>query len=99
MQEPRRLSRSEVPGSHGHRVYLILFAALSLQGATNPNLLLQVSNETASSPGSTQIEISLASPALIASGRIVMDFDPSVFASLANPGVFGSKSDAYGAAT
>jgi uncharacterized protein (TIGR03437 family) len=98
---PKRLLllRAGVPGSHGHCVYLILFATLSLQAATTPSLIVQVSNETTSSPGSTQIEISLVSPALIASGRIVMDFDPSIFASLSNPGVFGSKSDAYGAAT
>ena len=81
-----------------HLVWLLVLSA-SASGAASANLTLQVSAETAPPGGWAQIKISLAAPALVGSGRIVMDFDPSVFTAIASPGVFGASGDAYGAAT
>jgi uncharacterized protein (TIGR03437 family) len=78
---------------------LALAASVSSANAASANLALQVSAETAPPGGWAQIKISLATPALVGSGRIVMDFDPSVFTAIASPGVFGASGDAYGEAT
>ena len=60
---------------------------------------LQVSNDTVP-PGTTaQIKISSAKPVLVAAGRIVIDFDPTVFDNIAAAQVFSAAGDAYGAAT
>ncbi|HEV3199687.1 MAG TPA: hypothetical protein VGZ73_17405, partial [Bryobacteraceae bacterium] len=78
---------------------LALAACVSGAEAANANLALQVSAETAPPGGWAQIKIFLTTPALVSSGRIVMDFDPSVFRALGTAGVFGASGDAYGAAT
>ena len=40
--------------------------------------------------------MSLAAPALVASGRIVMDLDPTVFGNIGTVAVFSANGDAYG---
>ena len=77
---------------------LALAAGVSDAEAAGAKLALQVSGETAPAGGWAQIKISLAAPALVGSGRIVMDFDPSMFTAIASAGVFGASGDAYGAA-
>ena len=69
---------------------------VALAGA---DLTLQVSNETAPAGGWVQVKISLAAPALIAKGRIVMDFYSSVFGDIGAVAVFSAAGDAYGFAT
>src|ERR1700722_7523684 len=78
-------------------VTLALLATGASQ-ASAASLALQVSNETAPPGGWAQIKISAAMPALITSGRIVVNFDPSVFGPIANVAVFSSTGDSTGVA-
>src|ERR1039458_4726515 len=48
------------------------------------NLTLQISSETAPAGGWAQIKISAATPQLISSGRLVMQFDPAVFGPISS---------------
>ena len=64
--------------------------------AASPPLTLQVSAEIVPAGGWAQIKISANRPQLIASGRIVMDLDPSVFGAIQSAGLFGANGDAYG---
>src|SRR5580704_16196087 len=66
--------------------------------ASAASLALRVSNEIAPVDGWAQVKISASAPALIASGRIVVNFDPSVFGPIANVAVFSSEGDAEGVA-
>src|SRR5579863_5954487 len=75
-------------------VALVLVAG----SASAASLALQVSNETAPPGGYAQIKISASAPALIASGRIVVNFDPAVFGPIANVAVFSATGDADGVA-
>src|SRR5579862_608817 len=72
--------------------------AIAATQASAANLTLQVSSKTAPPGGWTQITISAATPALIASGRIVVNFDPTVFGPIANVAVFSAAGDAEGVA-
>ncbi len=76
----------------------IALAAFFAGPASAANLALQVSNELAPVGGWAQVKISAAAPALIASGRIVVNFDPSVFGPIANVAVFSAAGDAVGVA-
>jgi hypothetical protein len=78
-----------------------LSGATTLHGdvAAAPPLTLQISQETAPAGGWVQLKISLAVPALVGSGRIVMDLDPSVFGNIGTVSVFSAAGDAYGIAT
>ncbi len=76
---------------------IALVASLAGQ-ASAANLALQVSNETAPPGGWAQVTISASAPALIASGRIVVNFDPSVFGPISNVAVFSAKGDGVGVA-
>jgi uncharacterized protein (TIGR03437 family) len=67
--------------------------------APSPALAIQVSNETAPSGGWAQVKISLAAPALVASGRVVIDFDPSIFGNIAAAAVFSAQGDALASIT
>lgn len=78
---------------------LALSAGISSAAGASASLAVQVSAETAPPGGWAQIKISLAAPALVGTGRIVMDFDPSMFTAIASAGVFGASGDAYGVAT
>jgi hypothetical protein len=69
---------------------------VALAGA---DLTLQVSNETAPAGGWAQVKVSLAAPALVGKGEIVMDLDPSVFGEIGAVAVFSAAGDAYGFAT
>jgi len=77
----------------------LLVGGASGARAASANLAVHVSAETAPAGQWVQFKISLGAPALVSSGRIVMDFDTSMFTAIAAPGVFGSSGDAYGAAT
>ena len=77
-------------------ILLGLALPIALAGA---DLTLQVSNETAPAGGWVQVKVSLAAPALVAKGRIAMDFDPSVFGDVGTVAVFSAAGDAYGFAT
>src|ERR1043166_9128070 len=67
--------------------------------AASSTLALQVSSETAPAGGWVQMKIAASTPALIARGRLVIDFDPGFFDTVLSPGVFGSNTDAYGVVT
>jgi uncharacterized protein (TIGR03437 family) len=71
----------------------ILVQAAALQGAS---LTLQVSTEAAPPGGSAQFKVSVASPALIATGNISIDFDPSMFGNVASVTVFSATGDQIG---
>jgi uncharacterized protein (TIGR03437 family) len=76
-------------------------AAADLLGAVPPGtaLTVQVSTEIAPAWGWVQVKLSLAAPALVGSGRIVMDFDPTVFGPIGTVAVFSAAGDALGFAT
>lgn len=87
------------------RCRLLILAALcgvldgGLFGGSTPRVLtLQISNDTAPAGGWTQIKISLTAPHPVAAGKLVMDLDPSVFASIGSISVFSAEGDAYGMA-
>jgi uncharacterized protein (TIGR03437 family) len=63
------------------------------------NLSLQISSETAPAGGWAQIKVYSATPQLVASGRILMKFDPAVFAGVAGVAAFSAQGDAVGVAT
>jgi uncharacterized protein (TIGR03437 family) len=66
--------------------------------ASAASLALRVSNEIAPVGGWAQVKISASAPALITSGRIVVNFDPAVFGPIANVAVFSAAGDAGGVA-
>ena len=78
-------------------VLSLLACLLSPLAWTAPTLL--VSTEKVPAGGTAQFKISLSAPARITSGRIVMDFDPSVFGDIQSVAVFGANADSYGAST
>lgn len=82
-------------------VLLMLGAAsvLSADTPSAPSLTMQISNETAPAGGWVQLKVSLSAPALVGSGRIVMDLDPTVFGNIGTVSVFSASGDAYGIAT
>jgi uncharacterized protein (TIGR03437 family) len=63
------------------------------------DLALQISNETAPPGGWAQVKVSAVTPQLVATGRIVMKFDPAVFGNIADVSVFSAQGDAMGVAT
>ena len=69
--------------------------ALAAAATTTP-LTLQISNETAPAGGFVQFKISATAPALIASGNLSMDFDPSIFGPIAQLSVFSATGDQIG---
>jgi hypothetical protein len=76
----------------------ITIAALLACHAAGANLALQVSNETAPAGGWAQVKIFAAAPTLIASGRMIVNLDPSVFGPIARVAVFSAVGDAAGVA-
>ena len=88
----RRVSRCVVP------IQLVL-AALLAAPLSAANLTLQISSETAPPGGFAQIKISSPTPQLVASGRLVMKFDPAVFGTISSVAVFSAQGDAVGIAT
>ena len=88
----RRVSRCVVP------IQLVL-AALLTGPLSAANLTLQISSETAPSGGWAQIKISSPTPQLVASGRMVMKFDPAVFGPISSVAVFSAQGDAVGIAS
>jgi uncharacterized protein (TIGR03437 family) len=97
MLNPRR---RHVSWGRGACVVLVHITAIALWANSSfaGNLTLQISSQTVPAGGWAQIQISAAPPALIASGRIVMNFDPSVFGPIASVAVFSAAGDAVGAA-
>jgi uncharacterized protein (TIGR03437 family) len=73
-----------------------LAALIPVAFAADPALVLQVSSETAPPGGSAQIKVSLSAPALIATGTLSMDFDPTVFGNVASVSVFSATGDQIG---
>ena len=78
-----------------YSVLLLAFLA-NLVSAATPSLVLQVSSEAAPAGGFVQFKVSASSPALIGSGAISMDPDPTVFGHIANVAVFSATGDALG---
>lgn len=74
---------------------LCVFAAVCCAQPV-PNLQIQVSKETVPAGGTAQFKITVAAPAEIATGRIVMDFDPTLFGDVISAAVFSANGDAYG---
>src|ERR1019366_7035604 len=60
---------------------------------------LQISTEAAPAGGWAQIKIYAAKPMAIASGHLVLSFDPTAFGNGAMVGLFGANGDAAGLAT
>jgi uncharacterized protein (TIGR03437 family) len=85
---------------HRHLCVVVTRLALASLGcaACAQTLTLQVSNEIAPAGGWAQIKISASAPAQVAGGRIVMNFDPSVFGPIASVALFSSTGDAMGVA-
>ena len=77
---------------------LVLFALLA-GPLSAVDLALQISSETAPAGGWAQIKIFSATPQHVASGRIVMNFDPAVFGPISAVAVFSAQGDAIGVAT
>ena len=97
----KRLRRVSVSFRHGIGFILLLpllGTPLAAQTPAPPALALQISNETAPAGGWVQVKISLAAPALVASGRIVMNFDPTVFGPIGTVSVFSAAGDTFGLA-
>ncbi|MGD0437864.1 MAG: hypothetical protein ABSB86_15480, partial [Bryobacteraceae bacterium] len=65
----------------------------------NPVLQLIVSSESAPPGGMAQFKIYSASPATIASGQIVINFDPTVVGQIAGATAFSASGDQWGSAT
>src|SRR5260370_39466530 len=90
-------------GAPFRRCACVIPTQLVLSLLTGPlsagNLALQISSETAPAGGWAQIKIYAATPQLVATGRIVMKFDPAVFGSIAGVAVFSAQGDAEGLAT
>jgi hypothetical protein len=79
------------------RVIPIHFSlARFLLGAITTPASVVVSNETAPPGGTVQLKFSLSRPALIATGRLSVDLDPTMFASVTTASVFSANGDAYG---
>jgi hypothetical protein len=99
----RKLRLRDVSYSRSACVILAQIALVApLAGqASAGNLALQVSSEIGPPGGWAQIKISATVPARIASGRIVMTFDPSTFYDtndIVNVAVFSATGDAVGIA-
>jgi len=89
--QSRRVSRCVIP------TQLVLFALLAgpLPAA---DLALRISGETAPAGGWAQIKVFSQTPQLVASGRIVMTFDPAIFGTISSVAVFSAQGDAMGIA-
>ncbi|MGH9718678.1 MAG: BACON domain-containing protein [Bryobacteraceae bacterium] len=59
---------------------------------------VQVSTETAPAGGTAQFKISLAKPLALIDGRVVMEFDPTVFGEVISVNVLSATGDVLGAA-
>jgi hypothetical protein len=76
-------------------VRLAVCSALThLPGFAQTPIELRISNESAPAGGFVQIKIFATHPALIASGQITLDLDPSVFGGVAGAAVFSPHGDA-----
>jgi uncharacterized protein (TIGR03437 family) len=67
-------------------------------GASTP-VTLQISTETAPPGGWAQFKISATAPILIASGQVLMTFDPTVFGPVAQVTAFSATGDQIGYAS
>lgn len=96
----RELLVFTAPFRHGLWAFLtqllLVSICTSVLSAASPSLALQVSNETAPAGSFAQFKISLTSPALVESGALSMDFDPTVFGNIVNVAVFSATGDAIG---
>jgi uncharacterized protein (TIGR03437 family) len=89
--QSRRVFRCVIP------TQLVLLALLAgpLPAA---DLALRISGETAPAGGWAQIKVFSQTPQLVASGRIVMTFDPAIFGTISSVAVFSAQGDAMGIA-
>src|ERR1700722_3420802 len=67
--------------------------------AANPSISLHVSSETEPPGGYAQFKISLASPTLVSSGSVSMNFDPAIFGNIVSAAAFSATGDQTGFAT
>ena len=95
----RRRSRLFVSFRHSLSALCLCLAQPLFAQAASLALAIQVSNETAPSGGWVQVKISLTAPALVAGGRIVINFDPSIFGNIASAAVFSAQGDALASIT
>jgi len=81
------------------RILIAVLAPALASAQLASNLVLQISTETAPPGGSVQLKLSLTAPALVGTGRIVLDLDPTVFGNIGTVSVFSAAGDVYGIAT
>src|ERR1700733_13962974 len=79
-----------------HRPVLLFALLSSVLLAANPSIALQVSNETAPPGGYAQFKISLTAPALVSSGSVTMNFDPTIFGNIASVAALSATGDQTG---
>jgi|SRR5581483_219002 len=82
------------------RLLLLLCCAVSLWAATVPQspLALTIAAPDVPAGGVAQVRITLVQPRQMASGAIVMDFDPAVFGPVTAVDVFSANGDQIGVA-
>jgi uncharacterized protein (TIGR03437 family) len=73
----------------------VLSAGAMLGVSTSPATVV-VSNETVPAGATVQLKFFLSKPALVAKGELVMQLDPTVFASVTTVCAFSANGDAYG---
>ena len=76
--------------------FLSLFVPLALSAQTTKPLTLQIFAENTPAGGWVQIKVFTTTPALIQSGSISMDLDPTIFGSISQVAVFSAAGDAIG---
>jgi len=82
-----------------HCVLVVALLATLGTAKANPALQLIVSNESAPAGGTVQVKVFAVTPTPIASGRVLVSFDPSIFGSITQVAFFSAAGDAYGAPT
>lgn len=75
---------------------LLLALSMTVLGATNPGITVQVSSETAPPGGFAQFKVSLTAPALVSQASISMSFDPTIFGPIASIAAFSATGDQTG---
>jgi hypothetical protein len=76
--------------------FLSLFVPLALSAQTTKPLTLQIFAENTPAGGWVQIKVFTTTPALVQSGSISMDLDPTIFGSISQVAVFSAAGDAIG---
>lgn len=84
------------PFRHRRWGIFVQFTLASALMAANPSLTLQVSSETAPAGGFVQFKVYATAPALISSGIVGVQFDPSIFGWVTSASGFSATGDQLG---